>query len=656
MTSVALIPFSTRLAEDHAAHIARGVTLELSDWLKARGADPLVLTSAQTDEDGAWRKLVSFADELSAETVTEFVTGLAREGENVSGEFNIAISGVVEPMHASDTFDRGIKLIVTVTDIGGAFSRGRFVAEATQSTFRDEVPRLFKEIASALGLNATPDYDPGTRHFQVWLNLLVTRALTLAAEVGAVPRDASGLYEPALQAANLDPACQAVRDRLGELCQVLVLERGFEAKDAAGALEKVMRKVGPDWKSHRVRGQLMLAAGDPSQAAKAFCQLIQGRYEAPAKADRQQAALLAGKAFNMAERHLEAQRVLRLAMDADSLKVEAIVESAASSAGLGELVVAERLWRRALELEPQSISARLHLARYFRARGDIEKATEQYSALVKLPGLPREVFADAAEFFVVNSRDEQALQAAERYADDYPGDAIAHVLHASALNSAGRHKRALAALEKAELCVGVGEMEDLVKRQRRFAEHPDAETRFRKLAGEALEGDALEAEVGLRQLLNQFEDFYEAQMFLGIVLRRQEKWEQARDVLEGLRARNPLPGIDKELTGIYSRLNQPAKVLECAKRAMEAAPEDPTLLTNYAAALLENDEVDEAMKYAQRADLLMPGDDPTRKLLELIELRMRKRGLIRNFRAVIKEATGWWKATRRKKQDDPDTK
>src|SRR5690606_12547133 len=139
-------------------------------------------------------------------------------------------------------------------------------------------------------------------------------------------------------------------------------------------------------------------------------------------------------------------------------------------------------------------------------------------------------------------------------------------------------------------------------------------------------------------------------MFLGIALRRQQRWAEARDVLEELRTHHALPGIDKELTGIYSRLDQPDKVLECARRAIDAAPEDPTLITNYAAALLENDEVDEAMKYAQRAELMLPGDEPTQRLLELIEIKMRKRGLLRNFRAVFKDASSWIKATRRRKK------
>jgi len=153
----------------------------------------------------------------------------------------------------------------------------------------------------------------------------------------------------------------------------------------------------------------------------------------------------------------------------------------------------------------------------------------------------------------------------------------------------------------------------------------------------------------MRELIERFPEFWEAHLFLGISLRRLERWQEAREVLEHLKANQQLPGIDKELTGIYSQLGQPEKALECAKQAMDAAPEDPTLLTNYAAALLENDRVDEAAKYAARAEMLMPGDEPTAKLMELIKLRMTRRGMIKNFAATIKEAASWFKFGRRKK-------
>ncbi|MCA8914354.1 MAG: tetratricopeptide repeat protein [Planctomycetes bacterium] len=648
MSSIALIPFSTRITDERAGHVARGLSLELSDWLSGLGGEPLVLTSAQTEEDGAWRKLVSFSEELTPEHVSEMIFSMRGESDD-EPDFELVVSGILEQI-ADTPYTDGLALALTVTDLKGGFPRGRFTADLMPITFGESIGRLFKDIAEALGLAPKTEYAPETRNFQAWLNMLITRALLLAAEVGAVARDAEGVYSPALEALRLDPQFKSARDRLVELAQVLVLERGFEAKDALKAMEAAVSRSGADWRTQRARGHIMLAANEPSNAAKAFCQVLSGKLEAPEKTERMTAALLAGRAFNMAERHLEAQRVLSLAMQEENLRVEAIVESATSSAALGEQVVAERLWRRALELEPQSVAARLYLARLYRSRGETDKAAEQYEALVKSPGLPREVFADAAEFFVVNRKHEQALSAAERYADEHPGDAIAHVLMASSLNALERHKRALKALEKAEVCVGVEEIRDLVTRQRRYAEHPEVEQRFRKWADAAMVGDAGKGELGMRELVEQFPDFWEAHLFLGIALRRQEKWQEACEVLENLKMNALLPTIDKELTGIYSRLGRPEQALEAAQDAMDAAPEDPTLLTNYAAALLENDRVDDAAKYAARAEMLMPGDEPTKKLQELIKLRMEKRGIIKNFAATIKEAAGWFRFARRKKE------
>jgi len=648
MSSIAVIPFSTRISDELAGHVARGLSLELSDWLTDQGGECLVLTSAQTEEDGAWRKLVSFNEELSSEAVNELIHGIPDENGH-EPEFKLVVSGIIDQI-ADTQYQDGLHIAISVTDLSGGFSRGRFTADLMPASFGDSVAGLFRQVAEALSLASKSPYTTITRNFQAWLNLLITRALILAADVGAVARDAKGVYSPALEALRLDPAFTVARDKLGDLAQALVLERGFEAGEAVKALDQAVARSGADWRALRARGHLMLAANEPSHAAKAFCQVLSGKYEAPDKSERMRAALLAGRAFNLAERHVEAQRVLSVAMQAENLRVEAIVESATSSAALGENAVAERLWRRALELEPQSIAARLYLARLYRSRGEADKASEQYDELIKAPGLPREVFADAAEFFVVNGRHEQALSAAERYADEHPGDAIAHVLMASSLNALGKHKRALKSLEKAEVCVGVEEIRDLVTRQRRYAEHPDAEQRFRAGADAALTGSAERGEAEMRDLMERFPEFWEAHLFLGIALRRQQKWQEARGVLEHLKAHQQLPGIDKELTGIYSQLGQPDKALECAKQAMDAAPEDPTLLTNYAAALLENDKIDEAAKYAARAEMLMPGDEPTRKLQELIKLRMTKRGMIKNFAATIREATSWFKFGRRNKK------
>lgn len=653
MSNLALIPFSTDGDDENAGHVARGLTLEFADWLRDGGADPVVLTSAQTEEDGAWRKLVSFSEELSPDAVAEYIHAIQPEGPDVEDapEFSTVISGILEPVGGDETFGKGIRLAVTVMDLSANFSRGRFEFELMPGNFGDAATRFMNEVADAAELEVEADYNPLTRNFQAWLNLLITRALGLAADVGAIARDASGVFEPALEAMRLDSELTVARDRLGELAQVLVLERGFEPGKAISALDHAETRVGRDWRSQCVRGHLMLANQKFGPAAKAFCQVLSGRYEAPDKADRLRAALMAGKAFNLADRPVEAQRVLSLAMQEENLRVDAIVESASSSAAMGERAVAERLWRRALELEPQSVTARLQLARLYRSMGKLNETGEQYQKVLKTKGLPREVFADATEFFVINQMHSDAQTASERYVEEYPGDALGHILLASTLNSLGQHKRALKALNQAEVCAGVDEFAGLVTRQRRFAENPGVEDEFRKLAEKAIGGDAAVAEKSLRKLTNRFPDFIEGYLFLGIALRRQDKWQQARDVLENLRDESDLPGVDKELTGVYSQLNQPEKALECARRAMDATPEDASLIVNYAAALLENNKIDEALRYARRAEMHLPDDPAVKKLNELIRLKMQKRGLIRNLGAVFKEAIG--EATRvvRKRRD-----
>lgn len=645
----ALIPFASRGDDDRSARIAQGLSLELADWLRQDDAELSLLTSAQTEEDGAWRKLVNFQQELSPTAVAELLE-LMRAGTDDDDAENIAlVAGGALEIRTENGLVSAIAGSITVTNAPGAFEAARLDVNLDAANFRDNLPRLFSDVAGALGHSPGQPYTPGTRHFQAWLNLLVTRALKLAAELGAVDRQETDLYLPAIQAAELDPAFTPARDRLGELASVLVFERGFDPGPAADALDTVVQKVGRDWKSERVRGHLLLLADRPELAAKSFCLLIKGKLEAPTAQDRMHAALLAGRAFNQASRHAEAQRVLSLAMQAEHLKLDAIVEAGTSSAALGEAAVAERLWLRAIELDRNYVPARLHLAHLYIREGRTPDAAAQYEGMLGAKDLPREVFADAAEFFVVNRMHETACATAERYASEYPGDAIAHVLLASSLNQLGRHKRALKALEQAELCAGVSAIQALVDRQRRFAEHPQAEAEFRRLAEVALDGDAPEAEKGLSGLVAQYPDFWEAHYFLGVSCRRQQRFEEARQRFEMLAQAHPLPGLDKELTGVYSALGQLDKALEAAQRAIDAAPDDPTAMTNYSAALLENNRLDEALKYAQRAAAVMPDDPVTRKLLDLLEAKFKKRGLAANFKSVWREAASWFRLLRRRK-------
>ena len=643
---IAIIPFSYDEGEEHSGLIGRGVALELNDWLSSGDAESHILTSTWTEDDGRWRKLVTPTIELSPELATEIVESARQDPETeeppeiraiVSGNLNVSYGDDGEPV---------LTTRLDVTDAAGAYRRGRAEEEVRPGDFPASIVRLFRNVAERAGLDDLDDYQPGTESMQAWLKLLLTRALKLAAEVGAMDESVEGVYEPALEAVKIDPGLHQVRKHLAELATVLVLQRGFDAAKAAAALDQVTTVVGDDWHSLLARGRLQSLLLNHDKAAKAFCSVVSGALAAPELEDRAAAALTAGCEFNRAGRHTEAQRVLNEAMKWSELKVDAIIESAAASAALNEPLVAERLWRRALELDGSSIAAHVHLAHLYRSQAKPEQAADMYSQLMNVADLPREVYADAAEFFVQHKLHETAVKAAERFTEDYPGEAIAHVLHASSLNALGRHKRARKAVEQAELCAGVDEIEELLIRQRRFADHPEAEKGFVKAAEQAILGDADQAEKQLRGLIEAYPDFHEAELFLGIAVKRQRRPEEARDILESLRVKRKLPGIDRELTGLYSELGEPAKALKFARLAMDAEPEDPRLMGNYAAALLENGELDQALKYAQRAGAILPDDPLTEKLLEIIAAQMTKRGLIGNLRAVARqmwEALHWRK-------------
>jgi tetratricopeptide (TPR) repeat protein len=635
MTAFAILPFAVTSRDNREGDAAMGFALFLCDWLRECAAEASVLLGGEEDEDSASVRIAAFTAEPTPESVGEIVARHVATGD--TPEFDLALSGVYEEREG------GVFLAATVVDLRGAFVRGRAESSAAGPSWRQTLTAFAREIAEAADLQPKGPFEPLCGAFAAWRGVLETRALAMQARMGGLPPDAPDPYLPALEANRAEPECAHVRDFLAELVVTLVLTRGHEAQPALKALETVMHRAGPDWRSQMARGALLDTLGEHALAARAYTQVLDGRSKAPEEARRQEAALSAGMSFNMAGRHAEAQRVLGIAMQSEAVKLDAIVHAGIAAEGLGENTVAERLWQRALELKPDHSHALWLLARFYRRKGDEAKAAARYGALVEAPEISRDAFADAAEYFVSTGRDEKSLWVAERFAQRFGGDAIAHLLLASALNRLGRHKRALKALEQAELCAGVDELADLLARQRRYALHPESEADLRRLAQEAIEGDAAAAARGLADLVKRFEDFWEAQFFLGVALRRTERYEEAIRVLERLRAARELPGVDKELTAAYGLSGNVEAALTAARRALELEPEDPGALGNYAGALLESGDVDEALRYARRAEAAAPDDDSVKQLMALIHERLKKRGLVRNMTSVFKEAFRWMK-------------
>ncbi len=641
----AVIPLSSEEGDKTAALVGRGLALEFIDWLKLAKVECVLLTSTHVDDDGRQRSLVNFSEELDTQTVSDIVSMAQEEQADDDSDdvpnIQVVFSGYLK--RVGENFDVSFH----VTDAAGAYPRGSAQAHITAGQFGSEVASLFSESAKLAGLDTSARYNPGTARLAAWNQLMVARALRLAGEVGALSNDLPDVFDPAIKAARLDRTCTAARDRLCELAEVLVFERGYDPQKALRAVDDVTRLVGVSWRSVQVRAQLLEALGKPAEAAKHFTRLLKGENAAPTPDLQARAAFAAARAFNQAGKHDEAERLAARAMKFEELKVEAIIESAVAYLGRGEKSIAETLWLQALKLDNEHIGARLRLAHFYAADNKIEQAGEHFSRVIALEGVPREVFADAAEFFFNHKLFDAAIKAARRFAEEYPGEPIAHLLCASSLNALSRHDEARKELDQAELCAGVGALKDLVTRQRRWADHPEAEKRLHAAAErvftETPDGVAEE----LLALVKEYPDFWEARMLLGIALRRLEKWEEARLEFEEIIKDRSVPAAEKELTGIYSQLGDTTKALDFAKRAYDAQPDEPEIVANYAAALLENNELTEAYKYARKAENLSPSDEITKKLIEQILAKSESRGFLANIKAAAKFVT---KKLRRKKK------
>jgi tetratricopeptide (TPR) repeat protein len=631
---IALLPCSTPEGEPRAALAARGLALELCEFLKP-GGEVVLLTGTMMDDDGRKRDLVSFNEPLDAEAVSEIVR-LADDLEGVS----CVISGSLS------LYADSLSVTLVVLDEAGGFSRGEASCTARQGALARELGPMFAETAKLAGVNLAADYQPGTENLEAWLGLLETRAHKLACELGALDTGARP-YEPALRALKLDRAFTRARDRLGELCLACVIERGMKPEPALEALDTAVRIAGNDWLSVRARAHLCSAMGRHEEAGRLFARLVKSDTQAPDNEDRWRAALNSGRAFNLARLHEAATRMLRIAMEFAPQKAEAVLECARASLGLGENAVAERLLRRAVDLNPKLTVARLHLANLFSRTNRPGEACDQYLAMLAEPELAREIYIEAAEFMHGHGLNDTFERVARRFAQDHATEPLAHLLLATALNAQGRHEDARRALDQAELCTGVDQHRDILQRQRRHAEHPEIEARLKQAAELALGDDPKAGEARFAELLKDHPDFWEVRLLRGIVLTRLDRMAEARSELESVRAGRVSVEAEKQLTLVYARQGETVLALDAARRAYAAAPDDAVTASNLAAALMDSNELAEATKYARIAMTLSPGDETCRQLLEQIESRYSRRGLLGNLVAGARYLTRFF--TRRGK-------
>lgn len=633
----AVIPFALKKDNSILYALAAGLSLEVAAHLRSCGIDVAIAAPGEQDDDSAKVKLIAIAEELSTQQVLEYIEMADRDRS-----VHKAISGAIETI-GDDIDSAGFSLQLRAVNILGGFELLSVSGELKPDLFVERFRVLMSELAEACGLDEKTKWQASSNNFSAWLMALQLNAHATLAGLNALKAEPSQVYELALKAAKLDPSQTRLREHLVDFIRNTELERPTNPMAAGTALEAVCGKTEPDWDSLFCYGILMMNGSEPARAAKIFSLLLEDKFPPKGNNKKADAAMMAGIAFNHAERFGEAQRVLGIAMKDEGNRVDAIVESAKSSAGLGELAVAERLWKRATELDPQNEDAWMNLAQAALQHGRHEEGIKMFKKVAKLVDLSREAMIAIADIFMGIDDLTAAIEISRRYVDAHQGDALAHVTLATAYNKKGQHKMALKALEKAELCHGVEEFRSFIIRQQRVAEHPKIEELFKKTAADALDGDAQHAEKALQKIVDEHTDFVEARYFLGVAMRRNDKLSEAEEIFKLLLVESDLPGCHKELTGICAILGRSSEALEHAEAALEETPgeEDPTLFTNMAAALMENDRIDDALKFAQRAEMHMPEDAFTQRIMALLKNRMGKRGLLKNLKAVLKEAWSW---------------
>ncbi|MHC4841545.1 MAG: tetratricopeptide repeat protein [Planctomycetota bacterium] len=633
---IAVIPFALKQDDPALYALAAGLSMEIASWLRSCGAEVAIAAPGEQDQDSVDVNLIAISEEMDVGQVLEYVEMAVGESE-----VNKAVSGALEP--AVEFYKDGFLLKLAAVNVTGGFSLFSDQCRVSVDDFPGGLREKFADLAESCELEISEKWQPSSTDFKAWLMAMQLNAHATLAGLNASKAKANDVYELALQAAKLDPKQTRIREHLVDFIRHTELERPSDPLSAGVTLEAVCGKTQPDWDSLFCYGILMMNAGDPARAAKTFSILLEDKFQPKGDNKTSDAAMMAGIAFNAAERFSEAQRVLSVAMKDESSRVAAIVESAKASAGLGEWAVAERLWQRAVELDPQNEDGWMNLATRAMDNGEIEAATTIFKKVANLEEPSKEALATIADVFLNLGDLPGAIDVAKRFAEDHPGDALAHVALATAYNKNGRHKVALKALERAELCHEAEELRSVITRQKRFAEHPDVEAQFKKSAEAALEGDASGAEAELRRIVDRFDDFVEAHYFTGVALRRQDKLNEAEEIFKRLLVEADIPGCHKELTGICAMQGKKEEALEHATAALEETPgeQDPQLFTNMAAALMENGKIDEALKHAQRAEMHMPDDEFTKRVLALLKEKMGKRGILKNLGAVLKEAWSW---------------
>ena len=504
----------------------------------------------------------------------------------------------------------GVNLLAVYLVVGAAV--GWTARRATRTRYWPAVitalpaPRATRATAAT----PTPDAGEGTRQrIQAIVHLQTARQLTASGRTA----DARVAFQAA---ADLDATNLEAQMGLAESALALDLRT-----DAELALECALRLRADYAPAHlllarleRTSGRLdaalehaerALAANPQSLEARlelGHCHLAAGHYDdaaeqaeaASAQTPREPGARLLLAEVALARRNLsDAERLYRQTLDLDPDLAAAKMGMARLLRWRGEYSAAISQVNDVLAQTPDSTEATLELVEVHVARGKSTTAISMLRALrTRQPGF----YAGRlrlAELLVAAGQANAGYVVAQEVLADDPGNCPAHIILADTFLRNGFPTLA------SEHC------------RRALAQNPGRVMVIKLLVRAYLAaGDYPNAAVEVRRLLEQRPADLEAQVMLAYCHEGMRKGEEAVATLEAAAAAFPASAVPlSELGALHLRRGDPTAAARCYDRALTRAPDDPLVLNNRAALMLDNGaDKGPAIEMAQRASTLLPGN------------------------------------------------
>lgn len=422
---------------------------------------------------------------------------------------------------------------------------------------------------------------------------------------------------------------------LAELYRVMGEDERDPAKLAQGEqfIRKALELSPSSPTSHEVLGKILEAMGRPGEAVDAYLQSVQALSEsigqrlndvvrlmnrASALApDDVRVVILRGMTFAAQHRYPEALSALEPALRQSPPDLWALVVAGGIHRNLGDHQESERILRRAVELQPDSVPAWLELAQTLQAAGDreaeigalnrvLELAPEHVQALV-LRGRAR---FDLARF-------DEAIADHRRAAELSPQSLWAQTELAESLRLNGRYEEALPVLDRAlELnrddpkLLGIRGL--VLRELKRFEE----------------------GAADLRRAVAKEPDLIWAHVALAESLARANRHGEALQLLEQALERFPDDGsLLRTKVDLLKSQDQDVRVMLTLQKVLDRRPDLVWAHIELALVLCRMDFADEAMESIGRAFALGPGDPRT--LLEALTVKGKISCAVGNYRAAI---------------------